>query len=131
MKKLSIQTDNLTSIIDITARVREYIRINKFEDGILTIFVPHTTAGIAINENADSTVKDDIEYKLKDLIPVNDNYKHLEGNSHAHIKSCLFGSSETVIVEDNKMILGRWQGIFLCDFDGPRQREVYLKFIKS
>ncbi|MGM0378393.1 MAG: secondary thiamine-phosphate synthase enzyme YjbQ [Bacillota bacterium] len=131
MKKLSIKTDGLTSIVDITVRIREYLRVNKFEDGILTIFVPHTTAGIVINENADSTVKDDIEYKLKDLIPVNDNYKHLEGNSHAHIKSCLFGSSETVIVENNKLVLGRWQGIYLCDFDGPRQRDVYLKFIKS
>ena len=123
MKVLEIKTSKRNEMIDITSKVESLIE----SDGIVTVFVPHTTAAVTINENADPTVKQDVLKKLKELIPKNDDYKHLEGNSDSHLKSILTGSSIQVIVKNGKLQLGTWQGIFFCEFDGPRQRKVWIK----
>jgi len=100
-------------------------------EGICHLFIPHTTAAVTINENADPSVTRDILMMLNKLIPSEDDYRHLEGNSPAHIKSSLLGCSETVFVESGKLVLGTWQGIFFCEFDGPRSRKVYVKVVKE
>ncbi|MBC7333717.1 MAG: YjbQ family protein, partial [Actinobacteria bacterium] len=100
-------------------------------EGICCLFVPHSTAGIAINENADPSVKVDIAYKLNSLVPAHDRYSHTEGNADSHIKSVIVGPSVTVIIENKRLLLGTWQGIYFCEFDGPRNRKVYVKLIKS
>lgn len=128
MDVLNIKTNDRNELVDITNEVENTVQI---DDGLLTVFIPHTTAGVCINENADPSVKRDVLTKLKDLIPKNDDYKHLEGNSDSHIKSILTGSSIQVIIENGKLKLGRWQGIFLCEFDGPRKRNVWIKQIQK
>ena len=100
-------------------------------DGLVTVFVPHTTAGVTINEHADPSVVEDILMELDKTIPLNDNYRHLEGNSAAHIKSSMMGASLTIIVESGRLVLGTWQGIFFCEFDGPRSRKCFLKAMAS
>jgi secondary thiamine-phosphate synthase enzyme len=129
--EFDLKTNNHSELIDMTDRVQEIISQFKVEDGICLIFIPHTTAGVTINENADPTVKDDILYKLDDLIPWEDNYQHLEGNSAAHLKASLFGNSEQVIIKDGRLELGTWQGIYFAEFDGPRQRRVQVKIVTS
>jgi secondary thiamine-phosphate synthase enzyme len=111
-----------------TAKIAEAVKNKGFQDGVLTIFVPHTTAGVTINENADPDVARDMESFTDQLIPQSNQFRHSEGNSDAHIKSSFYGSSVQVIVRNGKMWLGTWQGIYFCEFDGPRQREVYLAF---
>ena len=127
---LNISTNSRTELIDITSSVESYVKSNEIQNGILYIYTPHTTAAITINENADRTVKNDINNFLNKLIPFKNNYTHLEGNSDAHIKSSIIGCSETVFIENRSLILGTWQGIFFCEFDGPRNRKVYLKILK-
>jgi len=117
-------------MIDITNYIKESIKNSKISDGIAVIYVPHTTAGLTINENADPSVKKDILKFLKEKIPKNYNFSHLEGNSDAHIKSSLFGSSLTVIISHGKPLLGTWQGIYFCEFDGPRNRTFYVKIME-
>jgi secondary thiamine-phosphate synthase enzyme len=116
-------------MIDITRSVEEIVRKSKVENGVCTIFVPHTTAAVTINENADPSVSHDLLMELNKIVPFEDHYRHTEGNSAAHIKASLVGSSLTVLIESGKIILGTWQGIFFCEFDGPRNRRVSIKVI--
>jgi secondary thiamine-phosphate synthase enzyme len=107
------------------------LRANGWQDGILVVYTPHTTSAVTINENADPDVQRDMNSFLSKLIPNLSEFRHAEGNSDSHIKSSLIGCSETIIVENGNMVLGTWQGIYFCEFDGPRTRKVHLKFIKS
>jgi secondary thiamine-phosphate synthase enzyme len=125
---LSISTVRRTQFVSITSKITEVIASKGFQDGVLTIFVPHTTAGVTINENADPDVARDMELFSDQLVPQSNRFRHSEGNSDAHIKSSLYGSSVQVIIRNGKMWLGTWQGIYFCEFDGPRQREIYLAF---
>ena len=129
MKSISISTSTRTEFVDITGLIKEAIKKNNWTDGIIYVYIPHTTAGVTINENADPSVRIDILDALNKLVPYKGSYQHTEGNSDAHIKASLIGSSVAVILESGRLVLGRWQGIFFCEFDGPRQREIYLKFI--
>ena len=129
MKIINVSTTKRIDLIDITAKVRKVVSESQTEDGIVTVYVPHTTCGITINEGADPDVVRDIKYQLEKLIPFQEGYRHMEGNADRHIKTCLVGSSENIIVEKGQLMLGTWQSIFLCDFDGPRTRKVYIKII--
>jgi secondary thiamine-phosphate synthase enzyme len=125
---ITVKTHAQTELIDITTQVEQAVRSQKkFENGFCFIFTPHTTAAVTINESADPSVKTDILSVLNKVIPWNDNYRHLEGNSAAHIKSVLVGASEQVAVEQGRLVLGTWQGLFFCEFDGPRTRKVHVK----
>ena len=126
--KISINTRDRSEMIDITTKVEEELTRSGLKDGVCFLFVPHTTAGIIINENADPSVVTDIQTTLNKLVPWEGSYRHLEGNSAAHIKSCLIGNSVMILVESGNLQLGTWQGIFFCEFDGPRSRKVYVKF---
>ncbi|MCX7912122.1 MAG: secondary thiamine-phosphate synthase enzyme YjbQ [Dehalococcoidales bacterium] len=129
--KLDINTHAREEFLDITRQVHEVVSRSGVKSGLCHIFVPHTTAGILINEHADPSVVDDIAAKLTDLVPLRGSYQHLEGNSPAHIKAGLIGSSVTVFVEDGLLTLGTWQGIFFGEFDGPRRRQVWLKVVAT
>ena len=126
---IQVKTNSRTQLVDITGEVQTAIREAGIRDGLCMIFVHHTTAAVTINENADPTVKDDILKVINKVIPWDDGYRHLEGNSAAHIKSTLVGASELVAVSGGKLQLGTWQGIFFCEFDGPRRRKVHLHFV--
>jgi len=125
---LSINTRDRSEMIDITSKVEEKLKRSGLKDGVCFLFVPHTTAAITINESADPSVATDIQAMLNKLIPWEGSYRHLEGNSAAHIKSSLIGNSVMVFVESGHLKLGTWQGIFFCEFDGPRSRKLYIKF---
>ena len=130
MIALKVKTQYRSEFVDITGDVAKAVRKIGISDGIVLIYCPHTTAGITINENADPSVLTDINLKTSKFIDHNDpDYRHGEGNSDSHIKSSFFGASETVIIERGKLVLGQWQGIFFAEFDGPRNREVFLKTI--
>ncbi len=131
IETLQIKTENHTEFVDITKRIQEVVINSKVKNGVCYIFVPHTTAGITINENADPDVKSDMLMELNKIVPFDDNYKHIEGNSSAHIKASLLGFSETVFIEDRQLLLGTWQGIYFCEFDGPRVRKVYVKIVED
>lgn len=131
METIHIKTSARCRLVDITDDVNHRLAANGWSDGILLIFTPHTTAGITINENADPDVRSDMTMFLNRLIPNLSEFKHDEGNSDSHIKSTLTGASETVIVENCRLKLGKWQGIYFCEFDGPRNREIWLKFISA
>ena len=131
MKEISIQTHSRVEMIDITAAVQKSIREEKIEKGFCLVYTPHTTAAITINENADPDVPRDILAALEKIIPFSANYRHTEGNSAAHVKSSLVGVSELVIVENGRLVLGTWQSIFFCEFDGPRSRKVLISIIAS
>ncbi len=126
-----VRTSSQTEFVDITRSVQEAVKKTGVEDGICTIFVPHTTAGVTINENADPSVVRDIIMELNKIVPFKDTYRHTEGNAPAHIKASLIGCSEIVFVESGKLVLGTWQGIFFCEFDGPRNRKVHVKVTKT
>lgn len=126
-----IQTTKPQEFIDITNMVAAEVKNSNVQDGIAVIYVPHTTAGVTINENADPDVVRDMIYTLDKTYPVHGEYLHYEGNSHSHIKASLMGSSCTVIIQEGKLLLGTWQGIYFCEFDGPRDREFYVKIIKG
>jgi len=129
MIKLNIKTTSKVEIIDITNAIKDAIsKLNK-NDGIVLVYVPHTTAGITINENYDPMVGADILNILDRIAPNNLNYKHIEGNADAHIKASLIGSSIMLILENGEIKIGKWQGILFCEFDGPRNREVWIKVI--
>ena len=130
-EQLSIKTNSKVDFVSITSQIDQFVEGTDVEKGIVVINVPHTTAAVTINEDADPSVKKDIKDQLNKVIPFDDNYRHMEGNSAAHIKSSIIGVDQTVVVKDGKLLLGRWQGIFLCDFDGPRTRKVNLKIIES
>ena len=129
MYKISISTNAKTEMIDITPQIQHLLTQTGIKSGICTIFVPHTTAGITINENADPDVVYDMLKEINKIVPFSDNYMHMEGNSAAHIKASLFGFSQQVIVEDGRLVLGTWQGVYFCEFDGPRRRKIYIKII--
>ena len=118
-------------MVDITVAVARLVRESGVAEGICQVYSPHTTAGITINENADPDVAHDMERALDRLVPQDTAYRHAEGNSDSHIKSTLVGVSQSVIVENGELLLGRWQGIYFCEFDGPRQREVHVKVIAA
>lgn len=127
MEKITVSTVKKKEFVDITGKIEETVRKNRVKNGTCFIYVPHTTCGLTINENADPSVKADIMNKLEELVPENDRYAHMEGNSDAHIKSSILGHSLTVFIENNTLVLGTWQGIYLCEFDGPRTRQVWVK----
>lgn len=131
MKQFTVKTGSRFEMTDITDRVRSILMESKMKSGICHVFTPHTTAAITINENADPDVPKDIIMKLDKIIPLNDNYRHIEGNSAAHIKSSLVGASEMVIIENGNLVLGTWQSIFFCEFDGPRTRKVLVKLVSA
>ncbi len=124
--EFKVKSGSRTQLIDITSDVQSALREAGVRDGLCMIYVPHTTAAVTINENADPTVKSDILKILNQVIPFEANYGHMEGNSAAHIKSTLVGASELVAVRKGKLQLGTWQGLFFCEFDGPRRRRVHL-----
>jgi secondary thiamine-phosphate synthase enzyme len=124
--EISISTAKRTQFVSITAKVAEVIAANGWQNGVVTIFVPHTTAGITINENADPDVARDMERFSDELIPQSKQFHHSEGNSDSHIKASFYGSSVQVIVRNGKLWLGTWQGVYFCEFDGPRLRKVQL-----
>lgn len=129
VEQLQIKTHQREELIDITARVQDEVNKAGIVDGVVVIFVPHTTAAVTINENADPDVTRDILYKLNKEIPRQNDYRHGEGNSDAHIKSSLIGASIQIIVSNGRLLLGTWQGLYFCEFDGPRSRKLYLKMI--
>ena len=127
---LSVQTPTKSSFVEITDRIQNTLSEEQFDDGVIIVYVPHTTAGITINENADPNVVQDFLADLERLVPHHQSYyRHFEGNSAAHLKASLMGSSVTVIIERGRMSLGTWQGIYLCEFDGPRSRRVHVKLL--
>ncbi|MGE4357773.1 MAG: secondary thiamine-phosphate synthase enzyme YjbQ [Candidatus Omnitrophota bacterium] len=129
MEKISIKTVKRIDLVDITDKVKNLVIKSGVKDGICFLFCPHTTAGLTINENADPSVRYDIINTLNNLIPENKNYTHAEGNADSHIKSALLGQSLTVFIENGNLCLGTWQGIYFCEGDGPRQREVWVKIV--
>jgi len=126
LQTLTVATSARVEMIDITAEVAEAIRKENVRDGIALVFVPHTTAGVTINENADPDVVRDILAEMNKVVPFDDHYHHGEGNSAAHIKSCLFGPSLSLIVSAGRPVLGTWQAVYFCEFDGPRRRTVHV-----
>jgi secondary thiamine-phosphate synthase enzyme len=126
-----VKTRSQTELIDITSEIQELVRISGIDNGICMLNVPHTTAAVTINESADPSVKADILMVLNTVIPWKAGYRHLEGNSPAHIKSSIIGSSELLAIENGRLVLGTWQGIFFCEFDGPRTRKIHVKFIQG
>ena len=130
--KHSLVIEKNQTMIDITPLVKDDLRKSKVKEGILVVYCPHTTAGITINENADSDVVNDLIYGFEKVYPTNDkNYKHFEGNSHAHMKSSTVGASQSIIIHNGNLILGCWQDIYFCEFDGPRNRTFYVKVIEG
>ena len=124
--EIRLSTKRRTQFISITSKIAEIIKNNGWQDGVVTVFVPHTTAGVTINENADPDVASDMEAFSDELVPQNNRFRHSEGNSDAHIKASFYGSSVQVILCNGSLWLGTWQGIYFCEFDGPRERNVYL-----
>jgi len=132
MHKITVTTIQTTELVDITQRLQSVVEETGMDDGILYLFCPHTTAGLTLNENWDPDVKRDVLLTLdNDIAPPDSRHRHGEGNSPAHIKSSLFGANTLVFVEGGRLQLGRWQGVYLAEFDGPRQRQVWLKFLHS
>jgi secondary thiamine-phosphate synthase enzyme len=131
MEKLQVKTAQRQEFIDITERLQKAVTRSGIQDGICHVFCPHTTAGLTINENADPSVSGDILRTMEKLIPADAGYAHAEGNSDSHIKSSIFGSSLSVFIEKGALCLGTWQGIYLCESDGPRSREVWVKCSRS
>lgn len=127
MERLTVRTNSRTEMLDITQLIQQTISNSNFKDGIVTVFIPHTTAGVTINEGADPDVKRDMLFEINKIVPFDDGYHHMEGNSAAHIKTTLFGNSSQIIVESGQLQLGTWQTIYFCEFDGPRTRQVWIK----
>jgi len=129
LNRINIRTEKNAEFIDITTTIKKIVVSENFTEGLCSVFVPHTTAGITINEAADADVVKDILGHLEKKVPYNDNYLHAEGNSAAHIKALITGSSVTVPVRDGKLVLGTWQGIYFCEYDGPRNRSYFISLI--
>lgn len=126
-RSIHVKTGSRIDMVDITSSIQKAISESGITDGICTIYVPHTTAGITINEGADPAVCQDIMAKLNELVPPDAGYHHTEGNADAHVKTSLMGTSTSVIVENGRLVLGSWQKVFFCEFDGPRTRQVHIK----
>ncbi len=129
IKTLSVKSRTRTEFIDITEDINRIVRESGLKNGVCYLYVPHTTAGITINEGADPSVKRDLLAALNKLVPFEGDYQHLEGNSAAHIKSSLVGVSTTILIEDARLLTGTWQSVFFCEFDGPRHRKVFVRTI--
>jgi len=127
LKKIQVRTSRHTEMLDITEEVQKAISAEGVREGVCHLFVPHTTAGITLNEGADPLVRQDILQELDKIIPLEDAYHHTEGNAAAHIKATLAGSSLAVFIEGGRICLGTWQSLYLCEFDGPRRREVWMR----
>jgi len=126
-----VRTGQAYAMIDITGEVQNIVSKSGVKNGICIVFVPHTTAGITINENADPDVVRDFLMEIGKIVPLHDGYQHIEGNSAAHIKASMMGFSQTVIIEEGRLLLGTWQGIYFTEFDGPRNRKVHVKIIEG
>ena len=131
IQTFQVRTSRKTELIDITRSVREALQKTDVKNGVCMVFVPHTTAAVTINENADPSVRQDILMELNKIVPFEDRYDHTEGNSPAHIKASLLGPSQAIFVESGDLMLGTWQGIFFCEFDGPRNRKIHVKVIAT
>ena len=130
LHKINIQTEKSDQMVDITHQVRAVVRQEKITDGVVLVYCPHTTAGITINENADPDVVRDLLMRLEEVYPkVHPGYRHAEGNSAAHLKASTIGASQSIPVAEGRLVLGTWQGIYFCEFDGPRQRTFYVKVL--
>ena len=127
LKKLTVNTAQHTQLVNVTGLVRKAVEESGVREGICTVFVPHTTAGVTINENADPDVVRDLISSLEKLVPWEDGYRHAEGNSAAHLKASMMGFSQQLIVDGGELLLGTWQGIWFCEFDGPRRRSLVVK----
>ncbi len=127
--RLEIATSSRAQMVDVTGEVQRAVSESGVQEGFCHIYVPHTTAGIAINENADPSVAQDILAVLEKMAPRGGSYRHLEGNADSHVKASIVGSSETVLIESGRLVLGTWQGLFLCEFDGPRRRRLLVKVV--
>lgn len=128
---LTVKTRAQTELVDITAQVGRLVAESSVTHGLCLVYVPHTTAGVTINENADPSVRTDLLMVLNQMVPWTADYRHLEGNSPAHVKSTLVGASQTLAVENGHLVLGTWQGIFFCEFDGPRNRKVQVRILEG
>jgi secondary thiamine-phosphate synthase enzyme len=128
---LTVKTRSRTELVDITAEVGRKVAESGVRHGLCLVYVPHTTAGVTINENADPSVRADLLMVLNQIVPWKADYRHQEGNSPAHVKSALVGASQTVAVENGRLVLGTWQGIFFCEFDGPRSRSVHVRILEG
>lgn len=131
LEEIHVRTRNRTELVDITSEVRSVVKKSGVKSGLCCVYVPHTTAAVTINENADPSVPEDILMELNKRIPFDDNYSHSEGNSAAHIKSSLVGCEKIIPIEGGSLVLGTWQGIFFCEFDGPRSRKVMCKIVEG
>lgn len=129
LHRINIKTRSKVEFQDITPEVKRVVTSSGVQSGVCYLFVPHTTAGVMVNEHADPSVVEDIITQLGDVIPQHQHYRHLEGNSPAHIKAVLVGDSETMLIEGGELVLGTWQGIFFCEFDGPRNRGMLIKVV--
>ncbi|RJQ84610.1 MAG: YjbQ family protein [Desulfobacteraceae bacterium] len=126
---ITLKTHAQTEMIDITRQVQQTIDDHRFQEGLCMLYVPHTTAAVTINENADPTVREDLLMVLNRIVPWKADYRHMEGNSPAHVKASLIGASALIQVEDGRLVLGTWQGVFFCEFDGPRTRKINVALV--
>ncbi len=131
VRYINVKSRSRTEFIDITEKIQEVIKDAGITSGVCSLFIPHTTAGITINEGVDPSVQRDIQTFLNRLVPFDGDYHHREGNSSAHIKASIIGSSQNILIDEGKIVLGTWQSIFFCEFDGPRHRRVALRFIAN
>src|SRR4029077_4308046 len=131
METLRVRTERRTQLVDVTTGVERAVRASGVVSGICYVYVPHTTAGVAINEHADPDVASDLEGVFDRSVPHSGPYRHSEGNTDSHAKAVLVGPSQVIFVEEGKLVLGTWQGIFFCEFDGPRERKVFVKVEKT
>ena len=129
LTKLSVNTSKHTQMLNITEMIRKAVEDSGVRSGVCTVFIPHTTAAVTINENADPDVVRDFTMEINKLVPREDGYQHIEGNSAAHLKASMIGFSQQVIIENGRLLLGTWQGIWFCEYDGPRRRSVYVKLM--
>ena len=125
-EEIKVKTNRRNELVDVTGQIQHVVSKSKTKEGICVVYCPHTTAGVTINENADPSVKEDILNKLSQLVPEDDSYSHVEGNSDSHIKASLMGNSRIILIEDGQLVLGTWEGIFFAEFDGPRSRKLLI-----
>ena len=129
LTKLTVDTSKHTQMLNITDMIQKAVEDSGVRSGVCTVFIPHTTAAVTINENADPDVVRDFTMEINKLVPWEDGYRHMEGNSAAHLKASMIGFSEQIIIEDGRLVLGTWQGVYFCEYDGPRRRSVYVKLM--
>jgi secondary thiamine-phosphate synthase enzyme len=128
---ISVKTQERTELVDVTSEINQLVQKSGIDQGLCMVYVPHTTAAVTINESADPSVTSDMLMVLNQIVPWEADYRHLEGNSPAHVKSTLVGASELIAIEKGRLVLGTWQGIFFCEFDGPRNRKLHLRIMQE